>query len=277
MKPLVSVIVAVLNGAASLQRCINSVYEQEFRSVELIIIDGGSTDGTLDILASNNHKITHWESRPDGGIAQAWNRGLEIAGGEWMLFLGSDDYLWNDEVLERVFKHVSNSLWRGRLVYGRIAVVKENGDPILFFGEPWNKAKRSFFQGFSLPHQAVFHHHSLFHVHGKFDESLRIVSDYELMLRELTSEEPRFIDEVVAGMQCGGISGRPEMSLQLLREAAQALRKNGLRANSVVWIWCYLKAGTRVLMVRVFGDRRTRLIGDFYRRLTGRKPYWSRW
>ena len=75
-EPSISVIVAVLNGAKTLQRCIDSVAQQTYPNKELIIIDGGSQDGTVDILKANQGKITSWISEPDRGIYSAWNKGL---------------------------------------------------------------------------------------------------------------------------------------------------------------------------------------------------------
>ena len=90
--PLISIIVAVYNGEKTLQRCIDSVFSQTYPHKELIIIDGGSTDGTVDILQTNNDKITYWKSEPDNGIYQAWNKALDHAKSDWICFLGSDDY-----------------------------------------------------------------------------------------------------------------------------------------------------------------------------------------
>ena len=89
-KPVTSVIVAVYNGAKTLQRCIDSVSNQTYPHKELIIIDGGSADGTVDILRANNDKIAYWKFKPDRGIYHAWNKALEHVQGAWIYFLGSE-------------------------------------------------------------------------------------------------------------------------------------------------------------------------------------------
>ena len=96
--PKISIIVAVYNSKKTLQRCIDSVFSQTYPHKELIIIDGGSTDGTVDILRANNDKITYWKSEPDNGIYQAWNKALDHAKSDWICFLGADDYLWKPKV-----------------------------------------------------------------------------------------------------------------------------------------------------------------------------------
>ena len=86
--PLLTIIVAVFNGAKTLERCIDSVVQQTWPYKELIIMDGGSTDGTVDLLKRYDSKIKYWESRPDRGIYHAWNKALDHAEGEWICFIG---------------------------------------------------------------------------------------------------------------------------------------------------------------------------------------------
>jgi Glycosyltransferases involved in cell wall biogenesis len=84
--PLFTIIVAVLNSKETLERCIESVNSQTYPYKELIIKDGGSTDGTVEILKNNDDKIAYWESSPDHGIYHAWNKALQYARGEWICF-----------------------------------------------------------------------------------------------------------------------------------------------------------------------------------------------
>ena len=100
--PLISVVIAVYNGKATLQQCLDSVTQQTYSHVELIVIDGGSTDGTVDLIRANAQKIAYWISEPDRGIYNAWNKALAQAKGDWICFLGADDYLWNAQVIERM-------------------------------------------------------------------------------------------------------------------------------------------------------------------------------
>ena len=100
--PLISVIIAVFNGVKTLQQCINSVIQQNYKNIELIVIDGGSSDGTIDLLVLNSRDITYWISEADRGIYNAWNKALEQAHGDWICFLGADDFLWDEQVLVRM-------------------------------------------------------------------------------------------------------------------------------------------------------------------------------
>lgn len=90
--PLITIIVAVFNGKATLQQCIDSVIQQTYSNRERIIIDGGSKDGTVELLEKNRSKFSYWIFEPDRGIYNAWNKGLEQAHGEWICFLGGGHF-----------------------------------------------------------------------------------------------------------------------------------------------------------------------------------------
>jgi len=273
MVPLISVIVAIYNGDTTLQRCIDSVARQTFPRVELIMMDGGSTDETVDIINANEDSISYWESAPDRGIFHAWNKGLNHVRGEWIIFLGADDFFWNELVLERMVYHLDKYAECERVVYGKVNVLDSNGKFLGQYGEPWHHVRRRFRELCSLPHQGVFHHRSLFEVHGDFDESFQIAGDYELLLRELKNGRAVFVPGIiVAGMQHGGVSSDPEFGLQALREIARAGEKHGICGLRLHWRWTYIKATIRFLIARMAGEGMTRRILNTYRRLTGRLP-----
>jgi glycosyltransferase involved in cell wall biosynthesis len=278
-EPLISVIVAVFNGAQTLQRCIDSVAGQTYPHKELIIMDGGSTDGTVDILRANSDKITYWESEPDRGIYHAWNKALEHAKGDWICFLGSDDYFWKPDVLERMREHLVKAASAGtRVVYGQMAVVTEQGEILFVDGRPWYDVQKQFLQMMTIPHPGLMHHKSLFELYGKFDESFQIAGDYEFLLRELKAKKAEFVPNIiVTGMQRSGISSNPTNYIQSLKEVARARLKNKVKiAIPTQWIWSYVKAEGRVFLARLVGGKGVRYLADFYRLLTGRPRYWTR-
>jgi glycosyltransferase involved in cell wall biosynthesis len=94
--PLISIITVVLNGASTLERAIQSVTNQDFADLEYVIIDGGSTDGSLDIIRAHESDIGYWCSEPDAGLYDAMNKGIRASRGRWLLFLGADDVLVAD-------------------------------------------------------------------------------------------------------------------------------------------------------------------------------------
>ena len=195
--PLISIIVAVFNGKATLQQCIDSVAQQTWPNRELIVIDGGSNDGTVELLNANREKIAYWISEPDRGIFNAWNKGLAQANGEWICFLGADDHLWDARVLERMAAQLERIPPGIRVAYGQIMMLSAEGQQLYAVGAPWQEAGESFKQYMSIPHPAVMHRKSLFERHGKFDESFHIAGDYEFLLRELKTGVAVFIPDIM--------------------------------------------------------------------------------
>ena len=273
--PLISIIVAVFNGAKTLQQCIDSVAQQTYPNKELIIIDGGSTDGTVGLIKANQDKIAYWISEPDGGIYHAWNKALAHAKGEWICFLGADDFLWDAQVIELMSKQLEKLPSSIRVAYGQVMLLNHDAKPLYLVGDPWEKVKDCFKQMMSIPHQGVIHRHSLFDCHGKFDESFRIAGDYELLMRELKTEDASFLlNVVVAGMRQGGISSNPKGSLILLHEIRRAQNMHGLPLGRL-WFFALVRVYIRLILWKVLGEKLTRKLLDVGRRCMGLQPYWT--
>jgi glycosyltransferase involved in cell wall biosynthesis len=275
--PRISVIVSVLNGAATLRRCIDSISNQTYDPVEVIVIDGGSTDGSRDILQQNASRLAYWISEPDRGIYHAWNKGLEHARGEWICFLGADDYLWAPDTLERLAPALARAHPPVRVVYGQVAFVNDSGGEMQRVGEDWEAARKRFGEIMCLPHTGLMHHRSLFDAHGRFDESFSVGGDYEMLLRELRTGNALFVPGlVVAGMRHGGVSSDPGGSLRLIREFRRAQIMRGLRRPGRRWLAALAKAHLRVWLWRVLGNRIAPYAFDLLRLISGKKPYWTR-
>jgi len=275
--PLISVIVAVMNGVSVLERCIKSVLQQSLSNVEIIVIDGGSTDGTVGILEAYDREITYWESRPDFGIYHAWNKALKHVRGDWICFLGADDWFWDAHVLERMAPHLSKAYPPYRIVYGSVSMINEDGEQLQQVGKPWSKVRRGFLSLMTLPHQGVMHHRSLFEVHGVFDERFQIAGDYELLLRELAGGEALFIpDVIVTGMQLGGVSNDPAQSLFLMKEMREAHRRHMNGKSGWRWWLAYIKVRVRHALWHWLGEARARKLLDAARTFAGQARYWTR-
>ena len=276
--PLVTFIVAVFNGKSTLQRCIDSVARQTCATGELIVVDGGSTDGSVGVIEANRGALSDWVSEPDRGIYHAWNKGLARAKGDWICFLGADDYLHDSTVLEKISPHLVAAPAQQRIVYGQVAMVDRNGAEVDRLGMSWENARKRFMQGtYCLPTPGVMFHRSLFQRLGPFDESHRIAGDYELLLRELKAREPRYLPEIiVTDMQYGGISSRPESILISLREMQAARVKHGLPVVNLHFVAALLKVYIRLLLWRVLGEKSARRAMDWGRRLAGKPAYWTK-
>jgi glycosyltransferase involved in cell wall biosynthesis len=275
--PLISVVIAVYNGKATLQQCLDSVAQQTYAQIELIVIDGGSKDGTVDLILANAEQISYWISEPDRGIYNAWNKALAQATGDWICFLGADDYFWDAQVLERMAEQLLLVPQDIRVAYGQIMLLNNEDVALYAVGEAWENVKNRFKQAMSLPHQGVMHRHSLFQKHGNFDEDFRICGDYELLLRELKVSNAVFIDHIIlAGMRNGGISSNPKNSLALLREIRSAQTKNGLRWPGSIWMMAVLRTYIRLFLWRLLGEKQARKMLDIGRHLMGLPAYWTK-
>jgi len=273
----ISIVVALLNNRATLEQCLSSVARQTYPQRELIVIDGGSTDGSLGVVRALEPSIAHWESGPDRGLYEAFNKALKRTRGDWIYFLGADDYLWDPDVLQKIAPALAKAYPPHRVVYAQAAFVTERGEVLEILGKPWEEFRDRFLQGFMIPHQAVFHHRSLFEARGPFDESFRTGGDYEMLLRELQHADPLFVpDLVVAGYRFGGGSSAPRNSLEVLRVVRRAQKQNGIVFPGWLWVGIVLRTWLRVALWKILGERSAKRLLDWGRALLGKPPFWTR-
>lgn len=268
--PLITVIIAVYNGKATLPQCIESFIRQTYQKKQLIIIDGGSNDGTVAVLEENREHIDYWLSEPDRGIYNAWNKALPHVKGEWICFLGADDFFWDEKVLAKLAEHLEKLPLSTRLAYGRIMVVDPGGNELYPLGAPWHEIKDRFTHStMCIPHPAVMHRKSLFEQHGRFDESFRIAADYEFLLRELPLAEIAFIpDVIVAGVRQGGISSTSANLSMALDEIRRAQRMHGYFPPWHIKFASMLSINVRLFLVKAFGDARVRKMINWSKRVS---------
>jgi glycosyltransferase involved in cell wall biosynthesis len=256
--PLISVVVAVYNGKSTLQECIDSFIRQTYPNKELMVIDGASKDGTVEVIHANQHHFSYWLSEPDRGIYNAWNKALPHAQGDWISFLGADDFFWNDQVLSNWAEQLAHVPQSVRVAYSRIMMLDNQGKPLYQAGMPWDKIKNRFKHTMCIPHPGVMHRRELFSQHGRFDESFRIAADYELLLRELLAGEARFVPEVISvGMRQGGISSVAGNLWLGLSEIRRAQAMHGLIPPWSVRLGAYCSVLLRLMLVKTLGEDHT--------------------
>jgi glycosyltransferase involved in cell wall biosynthesis len=210
----ISVVVAVLNGRHTIARCIESIARQD-QPCELIVMDGGSTDGTVSVLKENSGDIDYWETAVDKGIYDAWNKALDRARGEWICFLGADDYFSTRESLSFLARHADASKFN--FVSSRVAWVNQSEKVVRVVGEPWNWERMKIHQ--VIAHPGALHHRSLFQKVGKFDTRYQIAGDYDFLLRAGRTIAANYTDAVTV---CMGIHGA---SLTDVRRALRETRR----------------------------------------------------
>ena len=218
----ISVITSTYNASNVLQRCIDSVYYQTYKSREHIIIDGNSTDNTLDLIKCNSEKLSYWESKPDKCVYEAWNRAIPHINGNWVIFLGADDFFVDKYVLERAAIYLENAYPEHSLVYGIMLIKEKDGMKIISScGSPWLeiKDKISIARYELPPHPATFQHISLFNSSKVFDETYKIAGDSKFLAKAIQIKPPIFIPVKISVFSMGGLSGSlGRRQLQMCRE-----------------------------------------------------------
>ena len=216
--PTVSIVTVNLNMAEGLARTLASVAGQDFASREQIVVDGGSTDGSGEVIARNRHTIARLVCEGDKGIYDAMNKGVGLASGKWVLFLNSGDTLASGNVLSRVFESGRGD---DDILYGDVVVRYQDGSSRAAPAA----APKDLTTGMICSHQALFARRTLLES-APFTIG-KIRSDYEFLLR--CYAEGRQIQQlpiVVAEVEAGGLSDRKRMAS--LRERAILLRNSGL-------------------------------------------------
>lgn len=225
----ISIIVATFNSGKTISKCLESIVNQKIPEVELVVIDGGSSDNTLSIIKSYSDFIDYFISEQDSGIYDAWNKGLLASNGEWVSFVGSDDYLI-EGALSSYLELVPN-LGDVDYISSAVNLVNDREEVIGKIDGAFDW--RVFRNYMNVAHVASLHSKQLFKDVGFFDTSFKICGDYELLLRKGKELKAYYHDRKVANMTVGGISHN---SFESLSEALEAKIKNKSRPL----LFCYL-------------------------------------
>lgn len=202
--PKLSIITVNLNNAEGLYKTIESVVNQTFTDYEYIIIDGGSTDGSINVIKKYIDKITYWISEPDSGIYYAMNKGIQVANGEYIYFLNSGDYLLHYKVFELLSVHIC------KVDFLFVGVLKLDEISGFYFVEiPENIDKISLFKKM-ISHQSIFVKKQVFTQIGVFSTDFMVKADYEWLIRSIVKNifTVAYFKTVIAFYPLGGISDK---------------------------------------------------------------------
>lgn len=218
----VSIITINLNNGPGLEKTIASVGSQVLKPAEFIIIDGGSNDDTLSIISKNGNKISRWISEKDHGIYDAMNKGVDMATGEFLLFLNSGDRLADNSVLAEI----DSELNQAGIIYGDLITIDHKGK---------KEKHKSFKQAnvYSLMistiwHPCAFIEKNLFGKFGKYNPDFRIAGDYEFFVRTILANgvKSKYVERTIAMFDTGGVSGKEENKRLMEEERERAWKLN---------------------------------------------------
>lgn len=200
--PSVCIVIAVYNCVNTISECLNSCLKQDYVHKKIVVIDGGSTDGTKDVLSMHSNDFEYWVSESDNGIYHAWNKALQVVTTDWVVFLGADDKWANDRSLTKMMaKACYPSV---NFVCAKIYVMPFKNRNGRLFGEPWNYSRMKW--RMTVGHTGMLHHISLFKEFGFFNEAYRIAGDYEFLLRTGKNIRAEYLPEPIVFMGGGGVS-----------------------------------------------------------------------
>jgi len=215
MKVRISVVTVAFNSSDFLEQTIQSVLNQTYNNIEYIIIDGASTDGSVEIINRYDDAIDYWVSESDKGIAHAMNKGIKASSGDYILFLHADDYFLNEQVVQTAVSYMNSKpdIAAFNIVFQKQDIEFECKSRGFNY---WLNFKTG------LYHQGVFCSRAVFKKLGGFDESYKIAMDYEFWLRAYRQGiTPKILNYSITYMRDTGISSKsdwPTMKKRFLEE-----------------------------------------------------------
>ena len=225
----VSIVTVCYNSADTIEDTIRSVLSQQHDRLEYVVVDGGSTDGTLDILARYRDRIDKCISEPDRGIYDAMNKGVDLAEGEFVGFLNADDVYTSPTVISEVAAAAEMNHMDG--VYGDLMYIgRQDTQRVVRYWRAGQYRPKAFYSGWVPPHPTFFCRTELYREFGGFNPEYRIAGDFELMLRFIEKQHIHieYIPKPFVRMRVGGKANTLRGILQGNREIVHAFHSNGL-------------------------------------------------
>lgn len=215
-----SIIIATFNAEKTLKRCLDSIVSNDMNQIELIIIDGGSKDKTIDIIKFYEKNIFFWMSEPDKGIYDAWNKGIEHITAKWVEFIGSDDFILPNALNEYMAFINSVDTTNVDIITARIRIANEKGKVLKSVGKPftWHKCRKYMV----APHPSILHSKKLFDEVGYYDIAYKSAGDTELLYRKGPIIQSLYFEKEIVQFQIGGTS----FSLRGLKESMKCRRQH---------------------------------------------------
>ncbi len=227
----ISIITVCFNSDKTIEETFKSVKNQTYEEIEYIVVDGGSKDKTLDIIASHENDIDFWVSEPDNGLYDAINKGIKKATGDFVGILNSDDIFYESNTVEKIADFI-----KGHpdidAVTGDIVQHKNNRIVRKYSSDKWTPEKLK--SGFMPPHPSIFIRTKLFEILGYYCTDYKIGADYELIIRYFLKQniQYKYSGIITTSMAVGGASSSGLKSYKIItKEIKKAFDDNGMQFN----------------------------------------------
>ena len=259
-----SIITVVKNRVSTIENAIKSILQQDYKNYEIIIVDGCSSDGTLEILNKYKKKIKTLISEKDVGVYHAMNKGLKHTTGDVICFLNSDDFFAKNNILSSL-----NDVFQKNncdIVYGEIVYITNYIPPkIVRYWKNNFVSKKSFLLGHHPPHPAFFAKKKLYDEFGNFNVSLPIIADFDLMLRFFNNcNDTFYLRKICVIMRLGGVSNKSLSSVFLQNKKLLKLLKGyGGNFNPVLFIITKLFVKTLQYFFAIYENKKIKKILNF--------------
>ena len=234
----ITVITVCYNSATTITDTLSSVSDQSYDNIEHIVIDGGSSDGTIDLVNWHGKRVSKIVTGPDGGIYDAMNKGLRLATGDYVAYLNSDDFYANDKVIQQIAEAIHET--NADAIYGDLSYVKRNDPKIrVRYWKSQMFQPGSFAQGFAPPHPTFFMKRKLLDELGGFNLSYTLAADFDLMFRalEIKKYTSTYMPLELTRMRTGGATNISLKSIiRQNKEILRSLRSHGTSVSTAGFI-----------------------------------------
>lgn len=226
----ISIVTVTYNAVTTLEKTILSVLNQTYKNIEYIIIDGSSTDGTVNIIKKYTNRLAFWISEPDKGIYDAMNKSLKIATGDFLIFMGADDYFVNNNVIENVVSkiHDKNIVYYGDVLFRQINL-KYKGE--------FNKYKLALN---NICHQSIFYPQRIYTKYN-YETKYRLCADYVYNIKLWSKYKFRYLNELITNYDMTGVSST-NIDKELYKDKPLLIVKNlGIVALLIIYLYSFYK------------------------------------
>lgn len=235
----ISIITVCFNSESTIVDTLRSVSSQSFQEIEHIIIDGGSHDGTIDLVKRHGHRVQKLVTGPDKGIYDAMNKGLVLAIGDYVAYLNSDDFYCDNTVIQQVVAAIQET--GSDVIFGDLSYVqRENPKQRVRYWKSRAFKQGSFAKGFPPPHPTFFMKRELLVELGGFDLSYSLASDFDLMFRalEIKKYNSTYLPFEITSMRMGGATNKSIKNIiRQNQEILRCLRFHGVTVSTIGFVF----------------------------------------